>query len=179
MMKLDKDFPDFDFRADFSDEYTGRKITGACIRAPFGSFGEKQSFGPGMFWSVSHDEKDLIFRLEGIAGKTFRIELQACRLWPAVTIFFDENGKIELDTYPLRRPAKIRLARKDRITTVCLPLKILDGFRREGFPMRINLRGNGFAWVPYRKVPDRLMLHDFDPAYAGWLLTDDGRKTRK
>ncbi len=177
---LDQDFPNFDFRGMLVDEYTGRKITGACARAPFGSFGEKQPFGPGMFWSASHDDKNLVFRLEGIAGKTFCIELQACRLWPAVTIFFDEHGKIELDTYPLRRPEKLRIARKDGITTVSLPLKILDGFRREGFPMRINLRGRDFAWVPYRPVPYRLMLHDFDPASAGWLSLDGpGRKTGK
>ena len=176
---LDADFPDFDFRTDFVDEYTGRKLTGACAHAPRGTFGGRQAFGPGMYWSASHDEKDLIFRLEGIRKQKFRIEIQACRLWPAVTIFFDEHGRIELDTYPLRRPEKVRVVRRNEITTVFLPLKIMDGFRRKGFPMRINLRGKDFAWTEYQPVPYRLMLHDFDPASAGWLILDEERPERQ
>ena len=176
---LDRDFPAFDLASQSVDEYTGGKIAGASAEAPFGHFGRKQPFGPGMSWSAATDDKNLIFRLEGIGIREFRIEIAASPLWPAVTIFFDGGGNFKLDTYVLRRAEKLKVTGRDQVYTVSLPLRIFDGFRREGFPMRINLRGDVFAWVPYRQVPDRLMLHDFNPACAGWLLTEDGRKTRK
>ena len=50
------------------------------------------------------------------------------------------------------------------------PLHMFDGFRREGFPMRINIWGEDFHWVDPKSWPWRLQHNDYNPAGMGWLI---------
>lgn len=169
---LEVDFPKFNPDAEFIDEYTGRTVRGPSARAPFGCFGEKQPFGPGMSWCASHDGKTLSLKLEGTLKREFLIEIEACRLWSALTMRFDASGRGELDTFILRAPETPKVTERDGVLTITFPLEMFRGFRREGFPMRINLRGKDFAWVEYQSIPSRLLHDDFNPKCAGWLILE-------
>ena len=51
-----------------------------------------------------------------------------------------------------------------------IPLDIFDGMIREGFPIRFNVFGDGFAWCDPKPWWSRLMHGPYNPEGAGWLI---------
>ncbi len=166
---LNDDFPEFDLNAPWIDEYTGRKITGPvafCRSEP----GDALAVDPEIKWQTHHDGKMLYLHLQGKLDKYLKIEIEACRMWPPFVLMLRENGCRDLYQIIFREVPEVTYEGTGDRLTIGIPLKIFDGYRREGYPMRINLSTNDGAWVKRDPWPHRLLQEDYNPACAGWLV---------
>ena len=66
--------------------------------------------------------------------------------------------------------ACVSATRQGNDIVVNVPLLIFQGLHVEGFPYRINVFGEGFAWQEQHPLPSRLTHADFNPDDLGWLV---------
>ena len=103
-------------------------------------------------------------------GCTLTVEIEPCRLWPPFRFDFDSNGKFILYDFILRAVPEVKPVYEDNFIRIDLPWSLFDGFHREGFPMRINVRNGSHSWEPGIPWPSRLLERDYNPKCSGWLL---------
>lgn len=171
---LTVDFQKFDLNAAWIDEYTGAKRIGPsafCRR--IGMSEDHYEMGNGTSWSISRDDKRLFLKLKGVEGKKYSVIIEPCRMWIPFRIDFAESGEYIFHSTPFPILPQLKISAKKNEQTISIPLQIFDGFRREGFPMRINIYGDGFAWVKNTPWPYRLLQEDSNPACLGWLVFDE------
>ena len=168
---LDEDFARFDLHAPWIDEYTGAtpqgavaycRQTGPAAQYPIGDRG-------GKYWAPSYDERYLHLEFGGLAGEAFNLEIEPCRLWPPVRLQVDADGTPHFYDFIFREPPVPLYSHENARVTVSIPLSAFDGYRRENFPMRINVRTDQEAWVNETPWPPRLLHENFNPRAAGWL----------
>lgn len=162
---LEKDFPAFDINSPALDEYTGRTLNGKTAR-----YGEVCRLDNGVSWCCRKNGTVLSFEVEGIEGRDCTVFLELNRLHPPFKVFFKKEGEhvISGSVY-LERP-DIQLRKENGVFHFQLDLADFDGFLRDGVPLRINVFGDDFAWVPHEKLPSRLMFGDTNWKCAGWIL---------
>lgn len=170
---LKEDFPKFNINAPWIAEYTGEKPTGKVAYCPEGAPGSEQPIGTnGITWAAWHDNKNLYVRISGIKDKGASIEIEPCRMWPSVLVTVAGNGKsAALYEFIHRDPPQChaQIDDQDRITT-SMPLSLFDGYKRDGFPMRINITCGNEQWVAVEPWPVHLLHRNFNPKAAGWLI---------
>lgn len=169
---LAEDFPSFDLSASWVDEYTGQCLTGAVMACGARERRDRQPVGAsGMTWSASHHEGELTLHIENALGHDWLLEIEPCRLWPALRVDVNKQGQGQMFDYVLREIPEWTCAVQDDDVVLTLPLSIFDGFHREGFPMRINVStSQGEGWVTRHAWPMRLLHQDYNPASMGWLV---------
>ena len=169
---LEEDFPRFDLQADWIDRYTGRNpggVTAKCFRT--GTVPEElHPMGENTSWSASYDDSNLYLSINGVRHSKFSLVIEPCRLWTPFRIDFRDGDHYLYSSVLLAVPdLNIKWTGNDLKITV--PLDLFDGFRRNGFPMRMNIFSIGhFHWVDPAPWASRLQHGDFNPAGAGWLI---------
>lgn len=172
LKELLEDFPKFDLKADWIDGYTGKRpdgVSARCFRK--GSAPEElHDMGENTSWSASYDDSSLYLSVNGAADKVFTLVIEPCRLWTPFRIDFRKGDKyVYSGVFREVPPVDIQWNGND--LKIVIPLNIFDGFRRPGFPMRMNIFSRDhFHWVDPQLWPGRLQHGDFNPAGAGWLL---------
>lgn len=163
---LEEDFPAFDpaknrydFQSGLVAKHTGNELT------------------DGTIWNYSVENDILKFTLEKYEGKTIYLEIEPCRMWLPMEIFFMPDGQVHFPSLPFPMPPGDVL--KSSAGSVEIPLSFFDGFRREGYPMRVSFRvvdGHGktiAAWKPgVEDWPRRLLQNAWNPERAGVLPLD-------
>jgi hypothetical protein len=176
---LHDDFPAFDIHAPWIDEFTGKTPKGlAAVCAWKGQPVERQAIEGGITWSATHDDANIYLLFENTAGKHFIAELEPCRGWMPVRIEFCK-GQYGLYDRQYAAVPDIRVDMQENAVEAVVPKALLDGFRREGFPLRFNVHemSNATAsWAPGPLFPHRLTHMDFNPAKAGWLLLQENQQ---
>ena len=126
--------------------------------------------GENTSWSASYDDNSLYLSVNGAADKIFTLVIEPCRLWTPFRIDFRKGDKyVFAGVFREVPPVDIQWNGND--LKIVIPLNIFDGFRRPGFPMRMNIFSRDhFHWVDPQLWPVRLQHGDFNPAGAGWLL---------
>ena len=54
--------------------------------------------------------------------------------------------------------------------TFTIDLETFSDFLQDGYPLRLNIYGKNFAWVPHEAYPSRLSYGDTNTNCAGWLV---------
>ncbi len=168
---LDEDFNAFDINAPWIDEYTGRKPTGAV--ATCNCLNKMQN---DTAWSACVEGGTMQIRLINVAGRKCSIYIEPCRLWMPFLVMVDAAGNVA--TRPGAYTAKHHYGEKACVSAtrqgddivVNVPLLIFQGLHAEGFPYRINVFGEDFAWQEQHPLPSRLTHADFNPDDLGWLV---------
>ncbi|MGN0872811.1 MAG: hypothetical protein ACI4UV_16630 [Victivallales bacterium] len=177
---LNEDFPRFKLDAPFIAEYTGEKPRGVRTVCRWKKPSEKmEAVGKtGMFWGSYYDEHDLILVIAGAENKELTIEIEPCRLWPPLRIDVDRAGRVIPDTFIFREIPKISCQWNEGCLTIRIPFSIFDGYRREKFPMRINLSRGTDGWVKRESWEPRGLHRDFNPKSLGWLLFEPNKRSK-
>ena len=173
---LDEDFPRFDLNADWIGKYTGADPDGPaaiCFRkgtAPE----ERHAMTEKQSWSASYDDSNLYLTLNGVLNSTFTLVLEPCRLWTPFRMDFGKNSyNIHINsTNVFREQPELDCQWTGENLQLTIPLKLFEGFRRPGFPMRLNIfsQEEHYHWVDPQLWPSRLQHGDFNPAGTGWLI---------
>ncbi len=169
---LEEDFPRFRPDDPAIDEYTGKKPAGLiAVSTRKGKALQPNPIpGKNASWTSYHDEETLYFEVEGLSGEDFRLEIEPCRLWQAFRIDFLKNGEDIVYEFIFRVPPQVSFRHEENRITVGIPLSIFDGYRHEGFPMRVNIQGKDFSWAGGKPWESRLLQRDFNPNNTGWLI---------
>lgn len=169
---LEDDFKRFDMNASWADEWTGAHPSGLCVYAVRrGKEIEWQRIKESpVSWAVEYDEKILSILLHKTMNQTITVEIEPRRLWPPFRFDFDLNGKFTLYDFILRTVPEVKPVYEENLVRIDLPWSLFDGFRREGFPMRINIRNGNHSWGLGKPWPSRLLERDYNPECSGWLL---------
>ncbi|MBQ6470761.1 MAG: hypothetical protein IJJ33_02140 [Victivallales bacterium] len=170
---LAEDFPQFRLDDPRWREYTGAVMTGPSMCAVHGENpADWQPLGSSEHtWGVCHDGEFLTFILRGCAGKTCGLEVAPCRLWPPVRLDVNWNGRrLYYVGTMFRTLPDFSVDEIGNDLRIRLPLAIFDGFRRPGFPLRVNVWCEDDSWIPRNPLPPRLMHRDHNPMAAGWLI---------
>lgn len=168
---LAKDFPRFRADASWIDAWTGAAPEGATLR-----LGETARLGDAARCRVSEHDGALVFEFSPCPQREAIVELAPRRLFPPLKLVVDGTGRLVFSDMICREPAKIGVTATAAGLSIRVPLKIFDGFRQPGWPLRLNLYCDNAAWVVGERWPARLLLGDCNPATAGWLLTAADRR---
>ncbi|MBO4345803.1 MAG: hypothetical protein J5833_08600, partial [Victivallales bacterium] len=168
-----KDFETFSLDAEWIREYTGEKLTGTSYVVPEGREGELQHIDDcDMTWSASRDKDNLYVTVHNRTDRVV-IQIEPCRMWSPVLVCIDKKGKAGLDGYGFRHsdPPEIGLTKTaDGAERLAIPMSIFDGYRREGFPMRFNIRQAYKFWIKGEVWSYRLTHEDYNPKMAAWMV---------
>ncbi|MBO4632696.1 MAG: hypothetical protein J5858_12300, partial [Lentisphaeria bacterium] len=170
---LEKDFPRFDLNAQWIDQYTGAKPSGTvaeCHRR--GSVPETpHAMSENQSWSASYDDSCLYLTIHGVRNSDFAVVIEPCRLWTPFRINFLQ-GENYVYSGVFREMPEPDIQWCGDTLLLAIPLNLFDGFRRSGFPMRLNIfsKEEHFHWVDPKLWPARLQHGDFNPAGTGWLV---------
>ena len=162
---LEEDFPAFDPAKNKYDFTTGliAKHTG-------------NELSDGTIWNYTLENDVLKFTFDKHQGKTLYLEIEPCRMWMAMEIVFYPDGRVHFPSLPFPLPPGDNL--KTTPNSVEIPLSIFDGFRREGYPMRVGVRileagKTVAAWnTNAQDWPSRLLQNSWTPTRAGVLPLD-------
>lgn len=163
---LEEDFPTFkpeenmyDFQSGLIAKHTGNTLS------------------DGTVWNYTLENDVLKFTFDKHQGKKMYLEIEPCRMWKPLEIIFQENGTVSISSLPLPMPLDDVI--KTTPDSVEMPLSVFDGFRREGYPIRLSVRivdGHGktiAAWKDgVEDWPPRLMQNSWNPNRAGILPLD-------
>lgn len=171
---LNEDFVAFDLKASWIDEYTGVSPQGMVSYCRKKAGAEKYPMGRNgeMYWSSYYDEEYLHIEFNGFIGKAFKLEIEPCRLWPPIVLDVEADGTPRLYEIIFRKPPVVLYSSQHATQTVSIPHTAFEGYRREGFPMRINVKTQNYAWVDCPPWPPRLLHENYNPNATGWLLFD-------
>ncbi len=169
---LEQDFPRFQLDAAWIGAYTG-----ACPEGPVARCGQSRESAPRYAllgreqasWAVWQQNEALVFSFQGLGGTAFCLEIEPCRLWPPVRCEITAAGKLVVYDGIFREIPVFESCVDASEITLTVPLSLLAGYRRPGYPVRVNVRGEGFSWIAGENYESRLMQRDYNPARAGWL----------
>lgn len=166
------DFETFDLNAPWVDAYTGKTPEGkVAYCAADGEPADVQQLENGVSWHVRKDGNALLLTVTGAVGKEVSITLEPCRMWSAFHIYVNPNGTVRGVTNGIfREVPAVKVEMEETSMTVRIPLDTFDGMIREGFPVRFNVYGDGFAWCDPKSWWSRLMHGPYNPEGAGWLV---------
>ena len=170
---LSEEFPAFTPDAPWIGKWTGAAPEGkvVCAAAPgipvkFESLDES-----GIKFAWKYDNENLTLLLSGVSGHNLTVEIEPCRLWPPVRADFYADGTFRFYGWIFREEPQIEPEQEDKFVKLCFPWKIFDGYRREGSPMRFNIRTERDSYAPGAPWPERLLQRDWNPASAVWLIS--------
>lgn len=171
LQELLEDFADFDFRAPWVDAYTGKCPEDKVAYCRPEQDADVQTMENGVCWNAFLEENTLVVQVRGAAGKALTVTIEPCRMWSAFRMDVEPDGSICGMTNGIFREVPAveakREAEKDELR---IPLDIFDGMIRDGFPIRFNVFGEGFAWCDPKPWQNRLMHGTYNPEGAGWLV---------
>ena len=171
---LQKDFPRFDIHADWISGYTGEKTTGPCMVCTRpGGKPLPQRLENGLEWRVCQDGDTLEITIDKIDGRGFCVEIEPCRMWMPLRVSSAPGGTTSCYDMSFAEVPAVQRDRQGDTLRIRVPLELFKGFRRPGFPMRINIRSyydDSWSWVPGKVWPGRLLQTDYNPACMGWLI---------
>lgn len=157
---LEEDFPRFDV------EKEAYSFTEGLIAKPSGNTLEN-----GIVWGWEKVGDSLKFTFENNAGKQLRLSLEPCRMWPALEATISAEGEGTFNKASFAQTPEILFTPN----SITIPLRAFDGFRREGFPLRVNVYSLGMgdkllaSWAPGEIWPGRLMHAFYNPEMMGIL----------
>ncbi len=168
-----KDFDTFSLDAEWIREYTGEKPTGPSFVVPEGRESEPQHFENGnVFWTASRDKDNLYVTIHNKTERVF-IQIEPCRMWSPVQIYLNDKDVAGLEGYGFLHsdPPDIGSEKTaDGAVRLAIPMSIFDGYRREGFPMRFNIRHGKDYWIKGDVWSFRLTHADYNPKMAAWMI---------
>ena len=97
-------------------------------------------------------------------------------MWMVMEIVIYPDGRVHFPSLPFPLPPGDNL--KTTPNSVEIPLSLFDGYRREGFPMRVGVRileagKTVAAWnTNAQDWPSRLLQNSWTPTRAGVLPLD-------
>ena len=160
---LEEDFPKFDVEKDAYD------FTKGLVAKPSGN-----TLSNGIVWGWEKVGDSLRFTFANNKGKHLRLSLEPARMWTPLEAWIDPDGKGGFNEHIFASSPEVTFT-PDSIT---IPLSAFDGFRREGFPLRVNVyslgKGNKLlaSWAPGELWPGRLMHAFYNPEMMGILSID-------
>lgn len=171
---LDEDFPRFSLSADWIPAYTGEKPAGLMVRAaarPAEAQWQTLTGAESARWRLMQTAAGCLeLEWQGLDALPLTLEIEPCRMWAALAVTVTAAGEVVLPAAMCRELPAATLTRDGKTRRLRLPLDFFAGYRRPGFPMRINVRGPDFSWAPGSAWPSRLLHGDYHPARTGWLL---------
>ena len=170
---LSEEFPAFAPDAPWIGKWTGAAPEGkvVCAAAPgipvkFESLDES-----GIKFAWKYDNENLTLLLSGVSGHNLTVEIEPCRLWPPVRADFYADGTFRFYGWIFREEPQIEPEQDGKFVKLCFPWQIFDGYRREGSPMRFNIRTERDSYASGSPWPERLLQRDWNPASAVWLIS--------
>ena len=168
--QLQEDFDNFDLNADWIPRYTGKIMDGhkhSLKNQDWHDLPETE-----ISYRIFREDQNIITEIKGHLGRPVVFEIEPCRLWPPMRIDIDRNGAAFSYDFIHRTNPDIKMQDTDEngFFRAEIPLKIFDGFRRDGFPMRFHIRSlNDCQHGKYTPWPGRLLQEDYNPETASWL----------
>ena len=172
---LEKDFPAFSMESAWIDEWTGKTPSGAKVSAAKkGSAGKFEKLnGTDLSFAWEYDDENLTLLIDGGKTEKITIEIEPCRLWPPVRADFYENGTFHFYSWIFRKEPDISVQECEGMRKIDFPLSLFEGYRRKGFPMRFNIRTAKVSFAPGTPWKERLLLRDWNPECAAWLIFEE------
>ena len=168
---LAKDFPQFRVNDPKWDVYTGKKTEGICavIYRKNSHVPTIFELGEGISWSAEYDDQNIYFHLHNLADSNLYLEIEPCRCWMPMYIYLSA-GRIDYSGNVHAQLPDCKIECHDNDIFLSVPLELFEGYRKNGFPMRFNIIGTDFHWVPPQQWPPRLRHGTHNPAGMGWLI---------
>lgn len=161
---LNIDFPSFDINSSVCDEYTGRKMTSDIAES-----GKIYQLDNNVSWSYEQQGHKLHFAINNIAEKDCTFFLEINRNHPPLRIIHYADGNVLSYCSMYRFPPEFNIKQQNGNMTFTIDLDDYAEFIRWDFPLRVNVFGDGFAWVKYTPLPARLMFGSINYNCAGFL----------
>ena len=123
-------------------------------------------------WRLGCDKDNLYITVHNRTDRVV-IQIEPCRMWSPVIVVLNKKGQAALDGYGFRHsdPPEIGLEKTaDGAERLSIPMSIFDGYRREGFPMRMNIRQAYKFWIKGEVWSYRLTHEDYNPKMAAWMV---------
>ena len=162
---LAKDFPAFDLDSPEIDAWTGRRITGKSARC-----GTRVEMAQNTAWRCTAEGRKLRFELEGVRGKKCVFFLELNRIHPPLKVTFYPDGRHDVGGACFSQVPDLEFRETETGAAFTVDLEVFADFLVPGAPLRLNVYGDGFAWVEHTPLPPRLTYGDTNWNCAGWLL---------
>lgn len=169
---LENDFPKYRINDPRWDVYTGLKPEGdsAVIYRKGTKTPNIYAMGHDASWQAEYDDEYIYFCLYNIRDKHAVMDIEPCRHWISACVFLDPPDRMAYSSCNYAQIPEKKVEYHGNDILLSIPLHMFDGFRREGFPMRINIWGEDFHWVDPKPWPWRLQHNGYNPAGMGWLI---------
>lgn len=168
---IEEDFPMFSIQDSRWDVFTGSKPEGASAEIY-----RRGSRIPALYkmqnntsWQAEYDDKVIRFMIHNVRNKHLTLTIEPCRCWMPVRIDCDPPDIALYTDCDFASTPKKRIHYVDNDIIIEVPLELFDGYRKDGFPMRVNLWGTDYHWVDPKLWPYRLEHNCYNPEGAGWL----------
>ena len=172
---LAEDFPRFRLDDPSFKEYSGETPCGNVANCYRKGAAKENTFAMGAetSWQMSYDDDYFYFRINNVAGNTFEVVLEPCRLWTPyhMVINADRTFGLYSGIFPDMPEENVTFDGNDVLLRV--ERKLFNGFYREGFPLRFNIYSNPsgkFAWCEPELWPSRLQHGSYNPQTSGWIV---------
>ena len=153
-------------------QWVGRDTCGKVVHAVRRGYQRKIETlpGSGIKFALEYDDDKLILIIFSEECRNLIAEIEPCRLWTPVRVDFLADGTFRPYSWVFRKEPALEAVKENGCTYIEFPWELFDGYRREGAPMRFNLRSDKESFVPGEPWPDRLLMRDYNPACAAWLI---------
>ena len=162
---LAEDFPAFDVNAPGICEYTGKTITGKTAFP-----GEVIQMQENTAWSYRKEGSKLCFEISGVRGKGCTAFLEINRLHPPLKVVFASDDNYTCGGACFNNAPDFKVTLTDSGFSFVIDLDDFKDFLVPGAPLRFNIYGENFAWVPHHAWPARLSYGNTNPNCAGTLV---------
>ena len=162
---LSEDFPAFDVNAPDICEYTGKSITGATA-AP----GKLIPMPENTSWTYRKEGSKLLFEVSGVRGKGCTAFLEINRIHPPLKVVLAPDGNYTCGGACFNNAPDFKVTLTDSGFSFVIDLDDFKDFLVPGAPLRFNIYGENFAWVPHQAWPARLSYGNTNPRCAGTLV---------
>ena len=155
---LKEDFPEFSLESECVRAYTGEKVSG--IHAVFPRRGtdtfRRVYQGKNLQWSGEYDDENIYVRICEGRKKTITLGLEPSRLWPFFLVELYEDDTFKAGGPLFSDPPEIEVTYEGMDALIRIPFSIFDGFRHEGYPMRMNIwcPDKSAYWIEPRMLPE-------------------------
>ena len=171
---LTDDFSCFSLDEKRIKAYTGESGTGISAELPRrGTHSEKTVVqGWNITWSGEYDDRFLYLTIHNARHRNFTLAIEPCRLWPLFIVDFYRNDNFHASDLMFVDPPEIGVSYEGKDVFAQIPFQLFNGFRRKGFPMRINLWSldGDFYWTKPQLLPKgRLQFGQIKPDGLGWI----------
>ena len=162
---LAEDFPAFDIRSKELDIFTGRLLSGSVAHC-----GEIQKIDEKRSWICRKEGSQLHFEIWGIRGENCVFFLEFNRVHPPLKVTLAPDDKFFVGGACMNQRPQLNVALTGTGMTFTIDLETFSDFLQDGYPLRLNIYGKNFAWVPHEAYPSRLSYGDTNTNCAGWLV---------